>query len=204
MSAMLSLVLAGAAVAPATPIQAQTWFNSKDHPKTALQVVERGHVAYTIDVAPDGSAIRCTASVDSDLDRKVCELVMKRARFQPATDEQGRATFSVYEGLASFLMPGKERQRPDRSKLAVAVDQLPAGVTSPANARVAFVVDGAGAISQCATMAGERRRFMQTVEALGPAACENLVREYRPTPVRDAAGQAVASVQSALVRFQAR
>jgi hypothetical protein len=107
----------------------------------------------------------------------------------------------VYEAVASFLMPGKGRARPDRSKLAVAVESLPDGVASPAIARVAFLVDAAGTISHCAAMAGEQRRFQQTVPALGPAACDNLAKNYRPLVVRSGSGEAVSSVQSATVRF---
>lgn len=204
MSAMMSIILAGTAVAPAMPIEPAGWFSSKEHPKTALRVAERGHMAYTIDVAPDGSAIRCETQETTDLDRKVCELLMKRARFLPAKDDQGRPAFGVYEGVASFLLPGKNSRRPDRSKLAVVIDQLPAGVASPAYARVAFLVDSAGAISQCASTPGERRRFLQTVEALGPAACDKLATDYRPEPARDVAGEPVASVQSVMVRFELR
>ncbi|MEJ5977420.1 energy transducer TonB [Novosphingobium sp. PS1R-30] len=204
MSAWLSIVLAGAAVSPATPVEPNTWFNSKDNPKTAMRVAERGHVTYTIDVAADGTPLRCTPDEKSDLDHDVCALVMKRARFLPAKDDQGRAVAGTYEAVASFLMPGKQRSRPDRSKLAVAVNSLPEGVTGPAFARVAFLVDGTGTVSQCTPLAAERRRFQQTVPALGPAACESLTRDYHPSPVTDATGAAVASVQSATVRFEFR
>jgi hypothetical protein len=199
----LFFVLAAAAAVPAAPIEANTWFTSKDNPKTAMQVAQRGHVGYAIDVSPEGIALRCAPSETTDLDRKVCDLVMKSARFVPAKDDQGRPAFGLYEGVASFLMPGKNGRRPDRSKLVVPIAHLPDGVMSPAYARVAFVVDAGGAVSQCATLAGERRRFMQTVEALGPLACENLAKDYRPVIARNAAGEAVASVQSITVRFEA-
>jgi hypothetical protein len=204
MSALLSIVLAGAAVVPAAPIAANTWFTSKDNPKTAMEVARRGHVAYRIDVAPDGTAIRCETPETEQLDHKVCELVMKRARFRPATDERGQPAFAVHDGVSSFLMPGGP-PRPDRARLTVAVESLPAGVTGPAYARVAFAVDAAGAVSQCAAMASEpRRRFMQNVEALVPAACAAVAKDYRATPARNAAGEAVASVQNLTVRFDAR
>lgn len=202
MSALSFVLLAGAAVTAATPVEANKWFTSQENPKTALQVAERGGIAYAIDVAPDGTAIRCTPQGSTDLDRKVCELVMKNARFLPAKDDQGRAAYGLYDGMASFLMPGKNNRRPDRAKLAVTVDALPEGATSPAYAKVAFLVDGAGAISQCASAPAERRRFMQTFEALGPAACERLARDYRPTVARDPSGEGVVSVQSVMVRFE--
>ncbi|MET0241422.1 MAG: hypothetical protein ABW184_16135 [Sphingobium sp.] len=200
MPALLSIALA-AAVVPATAVEANQWFTSKENPDTALKVAQRGAITYTIDVAPDGSAIRCGTQGTGGLDRKVCELVMRHARFLPAKDADGKPAFATYEGVASFLLPGRN-SRPDRSKLVIPVDTLPDGVTSPAFARVAFLVDAAGAISHCASTAGERRRFQQTVEALGPVACHNLAKSYRPVPARDAAGNAVASVQSALVRFE--
>lgn len=202
MAALLSIVVAGAAVVAAAPIEPNTWFSSKDHPKTALAVAERGHIAYTIDVAPDGTAVRCQPAGTTDLDSKVCELVMKRARFQPARDAQGQPAFGLHDGVASFLMPGNTARRPDRAKLAVRVDQLPAGVTSPAYARVAFAVDGAGAISQCASAGGSGGRRMQIVEALAPAACERLGKDYRAVVARNAAGEPVPSVQTVMVRFE--
>ena len=76
MSAWLSIVLAGAAVVPATAVEPNTWVNSRDNPKTAMRVAERGHVAYTIDVAADGTPLRCTPDEKSDLDQDVCALVM--------------------------------------------------------------------------------------------------------------------------------
>ena len=199
---MSAALLIAAAVTAATPVQPNTWFTSKEHPKTALRVTERGHVSYTIDVAPDGSAIRCTPSQTGDLDDQVCAIVMKRAHFTPATDANGQPTFSLHEGTASFLMPGSARSRPDPAKLTMKVGQLPEGVTGPAYAKVAFTVDASGKIANCASTAPERRRFMQTIEALGPAACEALAKDYRPTPARNAAGEAVASAQSAVVRFE--
>ncbi len=143
MPALLSLVLAGAAVTPAAPVKPNEWFNSKDHPKTALRVAERSHLAYQIDVAPDGSAIRCTTPIQSALDTSVCDLLMKSARFTPATDDKGKPAFAVYSGVSSFLMPGKNT-RPDRAGHVVAVDKLPDGATGlSAYARVAFLVDSA-------------------------------------------------------------
>lgn len=200
MPILLSMLLA---VVPATPVEANTWFTSKAHPKTALEVTQRGQIGYAIDVSPDGKALRCTTKESGDLDRKICDIIMKSARFTPAMDAQGQPAFGLYEGVASFLMPGS-KGRPDRSRMAVSVDSLPDGITGPAYARVAYMVDTAGAIRDCTAMAGERRRFMQTVEALGPQACAALAKDYRPTLARDAAGNAVASVQNAMVRFELR
>ena len=202
MAALLPLVLAAAAVVPAAPVEQNKWFTSQEHPKTALKVTQRGQVAYAIDVAPDGTAIRCETPEQGGLDREVCEIMMKAARFTPAKDDQGQPAFARHDSAVSFLMPGKTW--PERAKLIVGVDSLPAGVTSPAYARVAFLVDGVGKISQCASMTGERRRFMQTVEALGPSACEHLAKDYRPSPARNAAGEPVPSVQNVMVKFETR
>lgn len=204
MAALISIFLAGAAVAPATPIEPGKWFTSKENPKTALQVADRGQLAYAIDVSPDGTALRCETAEKGDLDRKVCEIVMKSARFQPAKDDQGVPTFGRHEAVASFLMPGKNGRRADPARFAITVDRLPDGVASPAYARVAFLVDSTGGIGHCTSLPGERRRFLQTVDALGPQACEGLVKDYRPSPARDAAGTAVASVQTIMVRFETR
>lgn len=199
----IAIILMGAAVAPATPVEPRTWFTSQENPKTALQVAERGAIPYTIDVAPDGKALRCATPGQTGLDQRVCELVMKRARFLPATDDRGQPAFAVYEGVASFLLPGKH-ERPDPAKLNFAVDGLPGGIASPAYAKVALLVDGAGAIRHCAATAGEQRRRIQVVEALGPTACAHLAKDYRPPLARDGAGAAVPSVQTVLVRLETR
>ena len=204
MATLLPTIVAGAAALAAQPIEPSTWFNSKDHPKTALAVAERGHIAYTIDVAPDGAAIRCETVGTTELDRKVCEVVMKRARFQSARDEEGRPAFGLHEGVANFLLPGKSHGRPDRAKLTIPVGELPAGITGAAYGRVVFMVSHSGVIGHCASTAGERRRSFQVVEALGPAACEAIARTYRPTVARNAAGEPVESVQSVMVRFEPR
>lgn len=204
MTALSSIVLAGAAVVPAMPLEARTWFTSKEHPRTALMVAGRGHLPYRIVVAPDGTAIRCETPGTTELERKVCEIVMKRARFTPARDVQGRPVFGVHDAVASFLMPGRNT-RPDRAALAVTVDGLPGGAASPAYASVAFLVDGAGTVGACGPVAGgERRRFQQNVAALAPAACEKVMADHRPLPARDAEGEAVPSVQTVTVRFELR
>src|SRR6218665_375320 len=129
MAALVSIVMAGAVVA-AVPVEPNTWFSSKDHRKTALAVAERGHITYTIDISPDGKALRCRTPGTEDLDKKVCDLVMKRARFTPAQDAEGRPTFGLHDGVASFLMPGNTSPRPDPAKLVVSVDRLPEGVSA--------------------------------------------------------------------------
>jgi hypothetical protein len=197
MPLLLSMMLA---LTPATPIEANQWFTSKKHSKPALAVARRGSLSYVIDVAPDGSAIRCTPAVADDLGGDVCEILMKSARFEPAKDAQGQPAFAAHYGIASFLMPGN-KGRPDRSKLAVKVDALPAGATAPAYARISFLVDAAGVIGSCVTTPGEQRRFMQTTDALGPSACEHAAKDFHPAAVRNAAGEAVPSVQSIMVRF---
>lgn len=172
---------------------------------TAKQEQSRQSVLILIDARLSSRSSRYSETPEkTDLDRKVCDVVMKRARFQPAKDDEGHPAFGLHEGVANFLLPGKNTGRPERAKLTVSTNELPGGVTSPAYGRVAISVSSSGAISHCATTAGERRRSFQVVEALGPAACENIARDYRPVVARNAAGDPVASVQSVMVRFELR
>jgi hypothetical protein len=90
MAASLSILVAAAAVIPATAVEPAGWSTSKEHPKTALMVAERGPIACMIDVSPDGAALRCTTQGQTDLD-KMCELVMKHARFLPGEGRSGQA-----------------------------------------------------------------------------------------------------------------
>ncbi|MCE7796160.1 hypothetical protein LWE61_06235 [Sphingobium sufflavum] len=201
MSGLISIILATAAVTAPAPVGANKWILAPEHQELTLEVSQRGGVGYTIAVGPDGALLRCETEKTNRIDRDVCRILMRNARFLPAKDDQGNPILGVHDGFANFAFPGKSQWR-DRSKLAVTVDRLPDGVNSPAFVKVAFLVDGTGAISDCTAAAAERRRSAQNVGTLVPAACEKAVKDYRPAPAHNAAGEAARSVQTVLIRFE--
>lgn len=62
-----------------------------DYPLASWQNGEEGFVRYTVDVDVDGKATDCTIAEGSGypaLDAKTCEVVLERAEFKPALDDE--------------------------------------------------------------------------------------------------------------------
>lgn len=80
-------------VARATPKgKPGDWVTSDDYPSRALRENRSGVVGLRLDVGADGKATNCTvtsSSGHSDLDSTACQLVIRRARFKPATGTDG-------------------------------------------------------------------------------------------------------------------
>lgn len=80
-------------VARATPKgKPGDWVTSDDYPSRALRENRSGVVGLRLDVGADGRATNCTvtsSSGHSDLDSTACQLVIRRARFKPATGTDG-------------------------------------------------------------------------------------------------------------------
>jgi TonB family protein len=69
------------------------WVTNDDYPTSALRRGDGGDVAFRLTIDPTGKPIACTVTVSGgagDLDRRACALLMKRARFHPATDATGK------------------------------------------------------------------------------------------------------------------
>ena len=76
-----------------------SWFTDKDYPREARERREQGSVAFLMTVDKKGKPAACTVTSSSgsaSLDAKTCELAMKRARFYPALDADGRPVESKY------------------------------------------------------------------------------------------------------------
>ena len=74
-------------------------FNADDYPVEAMRREEQGTVGVDLRIDRQGRVSRCTVSTSSGsdaLDRKTCEILQTRARFQPATDLDGRPVSDVY------------------------------------------------------------------------------------------------------------
>lgn len=81
-----------------------TWVTNDDYPSAALRNEERGRTRFALSVAPDGRPTACAitgSSGSATLDQAACRLLMKRARFAPGKDADGRATGGTW--TKSFL-----------------------------------------------------------------------------------------------------
>lgn len=85
------------------------WFGEADYPPAAMREERQGVVTYDLTVGSDGSVVGCQASGppgSADLERATCDAILARARFNPATDEAGRAVVGEVSGSIRWTLPG--------------------------------------------------------------------------------------------------
>ena len=93
---------------PAEAVQdLQSYFTSKDYPSGALRDEAMGSVRVKIGVSAAGSATGCEVvggSGNEELDATTCRVVMERARFEPATDIDGKAVRSIIVATVFWVL----------------------------------------------------------------------------------------------------
>lgn len=107
--------------APPQPISAMplgnpaNWATTNDYPAAALRESRSGKARFKLLVGRDGRPSRCEITETSghaDLDATTCTLVMRRARFRPATDVTGNVAEGWYENVISWAIPKEEPPPP--------------------------------------------------------------------------------------------
>lgn len=81
---------------------------SDDYPPAALRREITGVVIYNVLVTADGRPLSCwltEPSNSSDLNEATCRLILNRARFNPALDEEGEARTAIYSGRMRWTLP---------------------------------------------------------------------------------------------------
>ena len=76
-----------------TPINRQSWVGENDYPSAARANEEQGTVEFELAISASGAVENCViiqSSGSTSLDLATCNLVKRRARFNPATDSLGR------------------------------------------------------------------------------------------------------------------
>jgi hypothetical protein len=64
-----------------------------------------------------------------------------------------------------------------------------------------FAVDQSGDIGSCLAEPTKSFEHVDNSPALVPIACDRIAKSYKPVPAKDAGGNAIPSVQDALLRF---
>lgn len=85
-----------------------SWANANDYPSRALREEREGVTKFTLTVGPDGRATSCVvtgSSGSADLDATTCSLNMRRARFDPATDQNGGPVPSEWSSATRWEIP---------------------------------------------------------------------------------------------------
>jgi TonB family protein len=86
------------------------WVGTNDYPATALAARAEGTTSVQLDIAQDGTPVKCNVAKSSghaSLDEASCELLMKRAQFRPSTTntEQSFATNIQWKIAPEQLTP---------------------------------------------------------------------------------------------------
>lgn len=86
----------------------QSWVTDDDYPAAALRAEQAGTVRFRLDVDASGKVTNCTvtgSSGTSVLDTTACNLLKRRARFNPAEDEGGNKIPAPYNGSFTWKIP---------------------------------------------------------------------------------------------------
>lgn len=84
------------------------WAMTSDYPTRDLRDGNQGRVGFSLSIGVDGKVESCVVTRSSgfaSLDNKTCELVTRRARFNPASDETGAKVAGSYSGTIRWEIP---------------------------------------------------------------------------------------------------
>lgn len=95
-----------------TPVKARAnlaaLFTDDDYPAQAIRNEEQGMVAFRLGVSPTGRVEACVVTSSSNsalLDRTTCDILVRRARFQPARDAAGEPVSDTVNGRIKWVLP---------------------------------------------------------------------------------------------------
>lgn len=84
-----------------------SWFRDNDYPQTAAGAGESGLVQFRLMIDETGKPTQCviqSKTKPDDFAPTVCAVYMRRARFQPALDTQGKPVPSYFASSVQFQM----------------------------------------------------------------------------------------------------
>jgi hypothetical protein len=179
-----------------------TLFSGDDFPSSIMRQQDTAIVGVRLTIDPVGKLQACSAeftSVLANLDAYTCDIIRRRAQFQPARGPDGQSAYGIIRTPITWTVNADSPRSP--ADLELTVSRLPKGIKSPAVARLMFAVDERGHPSSCQ----QEEPPAPAVPALPPElvkiACAELLQSYVAIPARDASGRPVASVQDARVNF---
>jgi TonB family protein len=125
-----------AAVSQATPVDRGSWFSPDDYPIDAAKHGIEGSVTFDLDIDATGKPTACRVTSSSGaqvLDQATCDLAIRRARFMPATGQDGKAVPARYSDQAVWQLrrvgqaqqTAAPREATTGSRLPVAREDLP-------------------------------------------------------------------------------
>jgi hypothetical protein len=104
---MLLLALAAAVTAP-LPRDRANWLSDNDYPRAAFNAGEQGRVTVVLSVDETGEPQVCTVratTAPASLAKLSCNLLIQRARFEPARDDRGKAVAGEFVQGVQWSLP---------------------------------------------------------------------------------------------------
>jgi len=104
----IAIIIGLCAVPVSGTASAQSFVTLDDYPPEALMHHWQGTTKFTLTVNTDGRAGDCrvTSSSGHDiLDKAVCPMMRRRARFSPATDASGHPVASPFSSEVDWKIP---------------------------------------------------------------------------------------------------
>lgn len=160
-------------------------------------------------VSPSGKVQDCAAERsggDAKLDAWTCAIILRRAKFQPATWIDGSPAFGVLRVPVTWAI-GSPPSQSETAKayppdIDMTVNQLPKGAKPPVSVALMIAVDESGKVVSCRErLPTWKAAHAKSYPALVSIACEQMVSHFTAAPAKDTAGKSVRSVQSATVSF---
>lgn len=90
------------------PLGKENWVLAGDYPLHAIYQREEGRVVARLGVSAEGRTASCTVIVSSGfarLDQATCNTLTRYARFQPATDREGKPIAATFDVPVNWVMP---------------------------------------------------------------------------------------------------
>lgn len=84
------------------------WVSEADYPTSDIRLGHAGVVGFSLTISPAGRVTGCEivrSSGFASLDALTCTLLTRRARFQPASDEQGQPVNGRYQSAVRWQIP---------------------------------------------------------------------------------------------------
>jgi TonB family protein len=164
-------------------------------------------------VRPDGSLESCAveaSSGDTKLDAYTCALIVKRAKFRPATWSDGTPVYGVIRvpvgwTISNAPIPEEDRLKATTPDLELTLNKLPKGARSIAAVSLEVEADKDGRVVSCSEQppltTSDRRKHFPDLVTLG---CQGVTENLKVAPPVDASGNKVRSVQTVSVHFLVR
>lgn len=185
-------------------------FTVDDFPEYLQRAGQSRTVHTRTTVRPDGTIQGCvteSSSGDAKLDAYTCGLIVKRAKFQPATWTDGSPVFGVIRLPVSWWIADAplsneamlESVSPD---LDISVNQLPKPAHRIVGIELEVAADENGHPVSCAEYSPVKNDRKHHFPELIPLACQKVTSSLLLSPPVDQSGKAARSVQIVSVHFK--